>query len=229
MRDPTILKKFTQEGSDSPVIFKGDTCVVRILEKFEMYGCLQVTDVVRTLGIFDMTVDGVQTGMFLAGRIEMHPSDVERIEVDGTRYVQLTFKHGDVFMTTTNTVKDEKLAYVVWIMYIKYGNLLKAMSYEDQAIIFDRMRNTCGIQFPVDHVVYETIFAHLSRSLYDLTIPYRNTDMKENFRRINLSDVSHAARSTSARVIGAYFNDGINAALTKPSTSNSLIEDLLRQ
>lgn len=229
MRDPTILKKFSQEGADSPVIFKGDTCIVRILEKFEMFGCLQITDIVRTLGIFDMTVDGVQTGMFLAGRIEMHPSDVEHIEIDGTKYAQLTFKRGDVFMTTTNTVKDEKLAYVVWVMFIKYGNLLKAMTYEDQAIIFDRMRNTCGISFPVDHVVYETIFAHLSRSMNDLTVPYRNTDMKDGFRRINLSDVNHAARSTSARVIGAYFSDGINAALTKPSTSNSLIEDLLRQ
>lgn len=53
--------------------------------------------------------------------------------------------------------------------------------------------------------------------------------MNEDFRRINLSDVAHASRSTSARVIGAYFNEGVNAALTKESTSNSLIEDILRQ
>ena len=76
--------------------------------------------------------------------------------------------------------------------------------------------------------VYRVELQHFTRkapvfAVFDLFIDI------DDFRRINLSDVAHASRSTSARVIGAYFSLGINAALTKPSTSNSLIEDLLRQ
>jgi len=229
MRDPSILKKFEQKDPSSPVIFTGDTCVVTILKKFENYQLLKVTEVVNTIGVFDMVVDGKETGMFLVGRITMEPTDVRNFKIDNTDYIQLTFYKGDVFMQSSRIVVDEKLAFYVWLEYIKYSNVLKAMTYEDQAAIFDRMRMSSGITFPVDHSVYEAIFAHLSRDKNDFTIPYRNTEMKEEFRRIKLSDVAHAARSTSSRIIGAYFKEGLNAALDNPSKTNSMIEDLLRQ
>lgn len=229
MRDPSILKKFSQEKKGGPVIFTGDLCKVRILEKFENYGCLRVTDVVNTLGVFDMEVDGKTSGMFLVGHIEMHPSDIDTVEIDDNKYVELTFRKGDTFMVTTNTVKDALSAFAVYVMYIKYKNVMAAMSYEDQATIFDRIKKTCGLGFDVDHVIYELIFAHLSRDPDDFTVPYRNTDMNSDFIRINLSDVTHASRSTSSRVVGAYFADGINAAIVNPNTAHSPIEDLLRQ
>lgn len=230
MKDPTILKKFSQEGPDAPVIFTGDKCVVTILQKFEEYDCLNVAENVTTLGVFDMEVDGKQTGMFLVGRITMEPTDVTEITIDSTKYVQLTFYRGDVFMRSTKIVVEDKLAFYVWLEYIKYSHTLKAMAYEDQAAIFDKIRQSSGMEFPVDHSVYEVVFAHLSRANNDFTIPYRNTDMKDdNFRRIKLSDVAHAARSTSSRMIGAYFKDGLNASLDNPNDMNSTIEDLLRQ
>lgn len=229
MRDPSILKKFSQKNSTSPVIFTGDTCIVRILEKFEGLGCIQIADTVKTVGVFDMEVDGVTSGMLLAARVEMAPSEVSAVEIDGVRYVQLTFRKGDTFLTTTETVLEEKVAFYVWLMYVKYGNMMKAMTYQDQAVFIDKVCATCGISFPVDHVVYEVIFAHLTRAADDFTVLYRNTDMRGDFRRINLSDVAHASRSTTARIIGAYFKEGINSALTKPSTSTSMIEDVLRQ
>ena len=71
MRDPSILKKFRQDKPGGQVIFTGGTCIVKILEKFESYGCLSITDTVKTIGVFDMEVDGVTYGMFLAGMTEM--------------------------------------------------------------------------------------------------------------------------------------------------------------
>lgn len=229
MRDPSILKKFSQKDASSPVIFTGDTCIVRILEKFEGLGCLQITDTVKTIGIFDMEVDGVTSGMLLAANVEMVPSEVTAVEIDGIRYVQCIFRKGDVFLKTTETVVEEKVAFYVWLMYVKYGQMLKAMTYSDQAVFIDKVCATCGISFPVDHVVYEVIFAHLTRAIDDFTVLYRNTDMRGDFRRINLNEVAHASRSTTARIIGSYFKEGINSALTKPSTSSSMIEDVLRQ
>lgn len=229
MVDPKVLSKFQQKNPSSPVIFTGERCVVTILQKLEeTYDCVSVKDTVTTIGVFDMEVDGIQSGMFLIGRIEMVPSQVDRVVIDNTPYIQLTFKKGDVFMRTTNIVVEEKLAFIVWLEYIKFAHTLKAMSYEDQASMFDRMRMSAGITFPVDHSVFEVIFAHLSRDKNDFTIPYRNTDMKDDFRRIQLNDVAHAARSTSSRIIGAYNKDGINAALDNPSDAHSTIEDLLR-
>ena len=228
MKNPNLLKKFYQKDKESPVIFMGDECVVTILQKFESYNCLSVKDTVTTLGVFDMEVDGEVTGCFLVARVEMCPSEVSTITVDDVPYVKLIFCKGDVFMKSTKFVLEEKLAFYVWLEYIKFGNTLKAMTYEDQAFLFDKIRNTAGISFPVDHSVYEAIFAHLSRDIKDFTVPYRNTSMKEGFQRIQLSDVPHAARSTSARIIGAYFKDGLNASLDHPSTSENPVEELLR-
>lgn len=228
MKNPAILKKFSQKDADSPVIFTGDKCVVTILQKFENYECLNIADSVTTLGVFDMEVDGVQSGCFLVARVEMFPSDVSNVTIDGRPYVQLTFNKGDTFMKTTKFIVEEKLAFYIWLEYIKYGNTLKAMSYEDQAFLFDKIRQTSGITFPVDHVVYEAIFSYLSRDPNDPNKQYRNSKMDGEFMRIQLNDVAHAARSTQARIVGAYMKEGINAALDKPNEMNSPIEDLLR-
>jgi hypothetical protein len=228
MKNPAILKKFSQKDPDSPVIFTGDKCVVTILQKFENYECLKVADSVTTLGVFDMEVDGIESGCFLVARVEMFPSEISNITIDDKPYVQLTFNKGDVFMRTTKFVVEEKLAFYIWLEYIKYGNVLKAMSYEDQAFLFDKIRQTSGITFPVDHVVYEAIFAYLSRDTNDPTVQYRNSKMQERHFRIQLNDVAHAARSTQARIVGANMKEGINAALDNPNAMNSQIEDLLR-
>ena len=228
MKNQAILKKFSQKDANSPVIFTGDKCVVTILQKFENYECLKVADSVTTLGVFDMDVDGIESGCFLVARVEMFPSEVDNVVIDNKPYVQLTFKKGDVFMKTTKFIVEEKLAFYIWLEYIKYGNTLKAMTYQDQAFIFDKIRQTSGITFPVDHVVYESIFSYLSRSANDPNVQYRNSGLKGDFMRIQLNDVAHAARSTQARIVGAYMKDGINAALDNPNTMNSPIEDLLR-
>jgi len=230
MVDPRVLGKFSQKDPSSPVIFTGDQCVVTILQKMEeTYNCVEVSDKVTTIGVFDMVVDGIQSGMFLVGRIEMHPSNIERVVgEDNTPLIQLTFKKGDIFIKSTNVVVESKLAFYVWLEYIKFAHTLKAMTYEQQAEMFDRMRLSTGITFPVDHVVYEVIMAHLSRSQDDFAIPYRNTDMKKDFVRIKFGDVAHAAKSTSARIIGAYDKEGIVTALVNAPETNSQIEDLLR-
>ena len=118
MKNPAILKKFSQKDANSPVIFTGDKCVVTILQKLENYECLKVADSVTTLGVFDMEVDGIQSGCFLVARVEMFPSDITNVVIDNKSYVQLTFKKGDVFMKTTKFVVEEKLAFFIWLEYI---------------------------------------------------------------------------------------------------------------
>lgn len=228
MKDPRILSKFSQKDDSSPVIFTGDKCEVTILQKLEMYGCLSIADHVTTLGVFDMVADGIESGCFLVARIKMNPSEVENVTIDGVQYVKLTFYKGDVFMQTNKVIVEDKLAFYVWKEFINSANVLKSMTYAEQATIFDKIRQTSGVTFMCDHVVYEAIFSHLSRSTDDMTLPYRNTDMKGDFRRISLRDVAHAARSTSARIIGSYFALGVNASLDNPADAASPIEDLLR-
>jgi hypothetical protein len=222
-------KKFSQKDKDSPVIFEGDRCEVSILKKFEQYGCLRIGESVKTLGVFDMDVDGIQTGMFLVSHIEMFPSEIT-VDNSGERpRVKLIFKKGDTFMKTTKVVVDANTAFIVWMEYIKFANTLKAISYEQQAFIFDKMMSTSGIGFPVDHATYEAIFAHLTRCPEDFSLPYRNGKMTGDFTRIPLNDVAHAATSTTSRIVGAYFNEGVNAALVNENEANSTIEDVLRK
>ena len=89
MRDPSILKKSRQDKPGGPVIFTGDTCIVKIQEKLEALGCVTIADTVKTLGVFDMEVDGVTSGMILVAHIEMKPSDIETIEENGSKIIKL--------------------------------------------------------------------------------------------------------------------------------------------
>lgn len=224
-----VAKLFSQDNADAPVIFNGNRCEVSILKKFEQYGLLFIGETVKTLGIFDMVVDGIQTGMFQVNHIEMIPSEVVNDNSEEKPKVKLIFNKGDVFLKTTKLVISPNTAFYAWLEYIKFANTLKAISYEKQAWIFDDIIKTSGIDFNVDHVTYEAIFAHLTRSPLDFSVPYRNGEMNGNFRRIPLSEVAHAATSTTARIVGSYFNEGINASLVNENDKTSSIEDILRK
>lgn len=227
--NPIVLKKFSHKDSSSPVIFEGDLCEAYVPKRYgDNYGALVIRESVKTLGVFDVIVDGVLTGLFIPSHVEMYPSQIEEITMDGETYVKLSFHKGDVFLKSLTVVKAPLASFPVYKEMITLGKTMKSIPYEEFPFIFHRLMKVSGINFRVNRALFEVIGAQVTRSLADITIPYRNTDMKGEYQQIPLNDVSHAATSTTSRMVGAWFKDGINAALVHPNDVSSSIEDVLR-
>jgi hypothetical protein len=223
------MEEFFKEVGDS-CIFIGNKLEIFLPDRYEQHGCLAIGDEVMALGVFDMKInDDLDAGYYLPAKIAIKPSNVELVTLEGDRYVKLTLNKNDVFIKNLNVVQDQQLAYVIFYEIIYGGKTPKFLTYESSAQLFDTVSSIAKVNFPTDHVIFEMMTAMLHRDQDDITKQYRHTDQKRQPLNIPMRLTSHAAISTTSRIVGAYMDDGIDASLVNQSDVTSDIEDLLRR
>lgn len=214
-------------------IFTGQKMYVYIPETFKTHGILSISDVVDTVGIFELQIEGQGEthGLFLPAIVTMSPSKIdEGVTIGGVDYCKCTFTRGDKFLNKTTLVKNSYLAYALFEEYIRRSRLPGFIEYEDTAFLFDIIKKITGSKMNVNHAVYETIFSHLARDRNDIYKYYRLTDQKDRPRFLKLDDAAHATISTTSKLTGGYLQDAINGVIANPDVNqtSSDIEDLLR-
>lgn len=207
-----IDKYFETRGTEK--IFIGEELKIYIPMRYEVYHMLDITETVKTLGVFDMIFDGkYRAGLLMLATIEIDPSEVDTITVGGVKYSVLTLRKGNRFICQTQVIKDQDIIYAVFMEFITRGKWSHIFGYEDVVKLFDHTQELCGSNLPVDHVILEVIYSHLARAKNDIATQFRHTDMSGEFMMIPLRSVSYATTSTAARLLGSYFNDALNSAL----------------
>ena len=212
------------------VLFIGDKLEIFIPDRYEQHGCLGIGEDVVSLGIFDMRInDTLDVGYNLPAKIAIRPSNIEIVSIEGDRFYKLTLLKDDVFIKNINIVQDGQLAYIIFYEQVYGGKIPKFTTYDNASRLFDVVGDVTGVKFNTDHVIFEMITAMLHRDKDDITEMYRLTSQTKPAANIPLRLISHAATSTSAKIIGAYLDDGIDSALVNAADKQSDIEDLLRR
>jgi len=220
--------KYFKKVKDS-LIFIGNTLDVYIPVRYGQHGCLDISESVIALGIFDMTINGnIESGMMIPAKIKMKPNDINSMLLNGERYQKLTFLKDDIVIHDTHVVKDEHIAYVMFYEFIFSGKAPKFLTYEKLGFIFEKAVEVTGIKFPTNMAVFEMMISALHRDPEDLTKFYRLTNMKKKPLQIPMRSVAHAATSTTTKIVGSYDNEGYDAALVNAAETSSEIENLLR-
>lgn len=215
---------------DDTIIFTGNHLEVRIPVRYKVYDLLTIADTIKTLAIFEMIVnDTTSVGLLLPCIVHMAPSAIARATIDGSEYQVAEFYSGDKFILSNTLLKEPHLAYTMYLEFISLGNLPKFLDYSSTAFLFDTAENVCGINLRTPHTVFEMIYAHLFRDPDDLFVKYRYTDMLKSPVFIGTKSVAFGPDSTTAKIIGSYFNDGINSAFINASQQQSDLENLLRK
>lgn len=223
-----ISKYFTKKGES--LIFTGDTLEIFVPKRYENHGYLTVEDSIRTIGFFDMIINGkINTGYKLAATIEIIPSETESVVIDNKNYLKLILKKNDVFIKQLKYVEDGKIMYILFYEMTYFGRYTKFLSYSNCATIYDYIAKTTGTHFSTAHTIFELMIMHTSRDSKDIAKPYRLTLMTKDPRYIGLHSIANVASSTSGRIIGSYSKQGFDASLANASENNSNIEDILRQ
>jgi hypothetical protein len=221
-----LFKVNTEDGS---VVFVGNKLEIFVPRRYESHGCLTVSDTIKLLAVFDMVLDDtVHLGYYLPSIIVTQPSSNEIINDDGTAFLKFTYYKNDIFMKNHELVKQSFLGYVIFYEFIYLGVRPNFMGYEYVSSIFDDIKEIADVKIPANRVVFEMIASHLHRNTDNVKEYYRYTDMTQPPTVIPLSDVSHAAISTTARIVGSYFNQAVDSSLVNASDVNSKLEDMLR-
>lgn len=222
------MQKYFKTIGDE-VIFTGKTLEVFIPKRYENHDMVLVQDIVKTLGIFEMLIDGtIKKGFLLPALITMMPHETYTTNIEGIDYYVAKFITGNKFMASKTILKQGHIAYFMFLEFVSLGNLPSFLSYDETAFLFDRAVSICGVKLDFNHSIFEMIFAHLFRDSKDLTKKYRHTAMKNPPTFIELRSVTWGTDSTTSKLVGSYLGDGLNSALVNQADQPSELENLFR-
>jgi len=163
-------------------------------------------------------------GCYLPALITLIPSDI----ITSGDFVVAIFNKGDVFMKDNTVINDEGMAYTLFNEFIFLGNMPEFIKYLDSPKMYDDMKRMMRVDFHTDRVIFEIIYSHLYRNPDNIMEPYRLTNMSKDPVFVPLRQVQHAAMSTTGKVVGSYFDVGLDSAIVNKAENNSKIEDTLR-
>ena len=220
---------FDYNEKTKEMIFTGDSLVVIVPKRYEVYNYLTIAETVKTLGVLDMIIDDkYHAGLLMLANIEIEPDDIAQIVIGELQYVTLTLSKGSRFICNTERIADGNIVYSIWREFINGGKLLYNIDYETLSTLFDQAKSMCDANLNVDHVIFEVIYSHLARDPENLSIQYRHTDMNNDFKLIPLTSVGYSTSSTTSRLLGSYFGNALNASLIQEVNVETPFENLLR-
>lgn len=224
-----IDKYFKRDDKKKTITFTGKSLEVYIAKNYETYRLLEITDCVKALGIMCLIIDEKYwCNVNILAKLTMHPSQYEFIVIDTVDYIKMNFDHGDIFIGDTQVIQDSSILFAVYSEFITRGKPLFSFTYDDFARTFDHLKELCATTLGVDRVIFELIVSHITRDEDDVFTQYRYTDMKKPPKFISLVNMSLAPTTTSSRMCGGYFNDGLSASLLTTSKEQTPFENMIR-
>lgn len=210
-------------------IFTGDKLQVIIPQRYEAYGHLEIGETVITIGVCDLLIDDTyQATLNMLTKIEIAHSEISKKTIEGQVYFVLTLYKGDRFICNTEVIKDSSVLFTIYSEMVTKGHMIYNMNYDQVAYLLDKSKELCDTSLRVDHVILEIIYSHIARDTNNLAIQYRHTDMKDDLKFIGLRTISYSPTSTTARLLGSYWNEALNSSVLTEVKNSSILEDLLR-
>lgn len=231
VRDGDAVKKAIKQV-DKTLVAALD-CKIYIPRRFEERKLAIISDEIRIVGIYAICVGGNYGVSSACAMMQITPSSTSIVSVDGDEYYEFTFYKGAVITPNCNLIKEDTLVYNIYDEVIAKGHIPWYLSYKDIGKIFTTSDYHGGLSLGPTNVAIEILAASIARSKDDRTIYYRhvidNLEGVDNSVKIPFRNVIYGATNTTARLTGAYFDDGLTSALTNPSETAEGIETLLRR
>ena len=216
------------------MLVKQDLKVI-IPVRYEETKLATIESTVYTLAIFAIQVGNEYAVNNVPARIKLFPSDISKVKYEHHEYYILRFDKGSIFTDNINLIKTNTLGYNVYNYFINLGKIPWFMSAVDALSLFDNMLEYTGVNYGASASVQEMLCSMIMRSKDNLQDYWRQSiqtvDDVFNNRPdyVELRNVAYGARSTTAKLMGSYFDEGLNSAFINPSETTERVEELLRQ
>ena len=227
------LDKNMKFESDGSIRYMGAKPLnITIPMYYEKDRMLKVGSDLVTLGIFPFWYEGdsEQSLLFLPAILTMCPSTVVFQKVGGEDQVFASFQKGDLFLKSKQLVRTEYIAFIIFNYYVDKNHIPSLVTYDDLATIFQRVADVTGSKIgKFNNAAFEILMAHTCRSMDNIAVPYRLTDMKKKFIHVKLGDMAHITTTVTAKLISGYLQGSITTAINSDVTNESTLEEILRQ
>lgn len=235
VRDPNKVQSVLKPMGDGSIVCV-KPCKIYIPCRFAEQQLAFVGSETQISGIFAIVVEDKYYGVSLVNAMmRIDPTDTKKVMVQDVENYEFSFAAGSKVILNRNLEKSDTFIYYIYNEIVATGHVPWFFSYEDLGRLFESGGRHAGMKVGASHVIPEMIAAAISRDHKDRTKYYRQViktkaDLDQNPPEfIALRSVIYGATNTTAKLMGAYFDDGLTSALVNPSEKVEPIENLLRQ
>ncbi len=229
-RDPDKVKATLVENPDGSVTTKTG-CTIIIPERYIERELASVANEFHSLAIFAIaTPDGFYSISTAIAMMRLNPISTSKVTYADDAYLLLEFAPGSIVMLSTDLVKNEVLVYEVYNDFIDSGHIPWFLGYNDMLTLFDDSPHFTGMRLGSNRAVLPLIISTIARSSKDRRLHYRLANPLDNkdLSWIPFNSIIYGPKTTTARLMGAYFDTGLVSALTTQNDATERVEDLLR-
>lgn len=227
-RNPGLAATVLADVDDGSIVTK-QRLKVLVPKRYEEHKLAVISADIRVLATYALVVGEEYTVSRAMSMIQLTPMSTNIIDVDNEDYYEFEFDKGSVFTPNRFLVMQDTICYFVYDEYMAKGNSPAFFDYEDLGKTFDTASELSGFNIAASNIPIEMITASICRDQDQKTVYYRHSEMKKDCVNVALRNVSLGATNTTARLNGAYFDQGLRSALINPSKSVEPIETLLRK
>lgn len=227
-RDKKIISTTLKNTADGGIVVT-QPCRLYIPKRYEEHKLATISNDVRVLGVFALVVGTTYAVSSAMALIQIVPTATTVVDVGGEDYYEFFFDKGATFTPNRNLVMADTMCYYVYDEFMAKGRSPAFLDYEDLSKIFQTSQYHSGFTIAANNIPLEMITAAICRDAKDKTVYYRHSPMKDECVNVALRNVSLGATNTTARLNGAYFDEGLRSALINPSQAAEPIESLLRK
>lgn len=234
-KDKPYVMSTLVERDDGSVITKTG-CAIYIPKRYIEKSIAQIGSENYTLGIFPIVTPDKKFLLFNAiAFVYLNPVEFNTVYIDAEEYVEFKFDPGSVVIKSLSLVQKDTLVYNVFNECISGGHIPWFVDYDDSGSLFDTASTIAGTSIGQNPEQIEILIASITRQPNNKMMCYRNLDQSIIEKgsvmpvRVPLKSVTYSAKSTTNKLAGAYFDEGISSALINPTTKPDTIGTILRK
>lgn len=185
-------------------------------------------------GLFAMVVGEEYALLNINTYVELGKAKVSKIVVGGQDYYKFDYEPGDVVIKTTEVVARANLIFTALDEFLFKGKIPFYVSYHDGPKLFLTAEKYAGTKAKMYPATVAYLFAYIARKKGDRQKFMRDgAKSRSDFDLDKLSwvplrSVYWSAPGTLNKTSGAYFDNGVVAALVNPSDTIGPIEEIVR-
>lgn len=231
-RDRTAVMKDLKTAGDVVVTQSG--CVIHTPARFVTRGLGDIGANTQAFGFFAIIKDDRYAVLNASTMIATRPSSISIVDVNGMDYYEYTYDPGATVIANRNTVMQDTVVYYIFNELLAKGYVPWYANIEDLCKIYVTAGRYAGANILDSNVVIEMVVSQIVRQASDKTQLYR-TQIKDirnappsQYTTVPLRSPIYGANNTTARFMGARFDDSLMTALVNPSDRIEPIEALLK-
>lgn len=212
---------------DDHSVFTDKACSIYIPSKWRDTPLAKMEGEVYILALFILVIDGAYTLFNANALMNIKPSSINTVFMDGIECIEFSFQAGDVVIGNLNVAQDNNLPYYIGDIIVNKGNIVPYLTKDDFLQLFITAGNIAGLRLPnYAYVIF--YLSHVLRLEKDKSKLAREGKPTDPWTFIPFNSVMYATNSTLTKMNGSYLDEGIQSALVSPSEEASSIEQILR-